>query len=79
VAGEKLTLTPDQVRNAMSAENFVRSRRGIGGPQAAEMTRMLTGHRGRVQALRKWVDAERARIRAAEEKLNSEFVALVAE
>lgn len=71
--GKNLPLTAGQVRNAMSAENFVRSRRGIGGPQPHEMKRMLDGHRDRIDRLRAWIDGERARIRSAETKLDAAF------
>ncbi len=74
---QPLPLTPDQVRDALSAEHFVRSRRGTGGPQPGEMKRMLREHRERIGQLRNWIDTERSRIRTAGETLEAAFSRLM--
>jgi len=75
-AGAEIPLKPQQVRDALSAERFVESRRGIGGPQPAEMERMIEGHRARIANLRAWLDGERARLRAADEAREAAFARL---
>jgi argininosuccinate lyase len=75
--GSSIPLTAEQVRNTMSAEHFVRSRRGRGGPQPAEMNRMLQGHRDRIGALRAWIESEQSRIRSADQRLNEAFSRLL--
>lgn len=73
VSGQELPLTPEKVRDAMSAENFVRTRRGTGGPQPEEMNRMLEQHRERNYRLKEWVKAERERIAFSDTKLEEAF------
>lgn len=75
--GQPPPISADQFKSAMSAENFVRSRRGVGGPQPAEMTRMLKLHRDRLNDLRGWLNQQRARIRTAEQTLDAEFAKLL--
>ncbi|MDX2180115.1 MAG: argininosuccinate lyase [Bryobacteraceae bacterium] len=75
-AGGPIPLTAERVKEAMSATHFIESRRGIGGPQPAEMERMLAGHRARVAGLEAWLGEERARLRAADEARNRAFARL---
>ena len=51
----------------------VANRRGRGGPQPAEVERMLAEHRTRLAASRAWVGAERQKMADAETKLNGVF------
>lgn len=71
--GQKLPLTPQQLRDALSAESFVRGRRGAGGPQPAETGRMLAAHRARLAQTRAWVEAETVRLRTASASLDAAF------
>ena len=73
VVGEDYPLTPSQTKAAFSAEAFVRSRRGIGGPQSAEMARMLGEHRGDLAGFREWVQGEMQRLDEAAKALDAEF------
>ena len=77
IANGQLPLNEKQVRDALNPESFIRSRRGSGGPQPDEMRRILEAHRGRIETLQRWVDAERERIRSAEDKLNAAFSRLL--
>lgn len=74
--GAELPLNEEQVRGALDAGRFVRSRRGAGGPQPEEMRRMLEAHRARLSSCREWVGAERARLQAARAALEAAFLRL---
>jgi argininosuccinate lyase len=63
-------------RRAMSPEEFVRGRKGIGGPQPAEMRRQLAAHRRSLTDLDAWLAARRAAIRTASDTLESAFARL---
>jgi argininosuccinate lyase len=71
--GSPCPLTPQQVRDALDPLHFVRSRQGLGGPQPAEVERMLTQHRERLASLRAWIDSENARLAAAGRRLDEAF------
>lgn len=72
-AGAELPLSEQQVRDALDPRHFVASRRGIGGPQPAEVRRMIAAHEKNLQSLRDWLANEAARIRAADGQLEGEF------
>jgi argininosuccinate lyase len=73
VTGRPLPLNAQQVRSVMSAERFVRGRRGLGGPQPEETNRMLAAHTRRLQELREWLATEQARLDASERALDAAF------
>lgn len=74
--GQPLPLSPEQLRQALGAESFVRGRRGAGGPQPEETGRMLAAHRVRIAETRAWVESERARLQAASAALEAAFCRL---
>ena len=53
------------------------SRRGLGGPQPEEVTRMLGAHRQQVGASLRWLDARRATLGDAHSELDAAFTRLV--
>ena len=63
-------------RRALDREEFIRGRRGIGGPQPDEMRRQLKRHEHRLAELESWIAARRAAIRDTQEKREREFAKL---
>jgi argininosuccinate lyase len=76
--GSAFPLTEKRLREALSAEGMIAASRGLGGPQPAEMARMLDVGRKRLAEDRAWVLAARARLAAAQAKLDEAFGALAA-
>ena len=72
----KFPLSAEQLRNALSPEHIVANRRGKGGPQPAEVKRMLAAHRQHLEGSKTWVASERKRISDAYAKLENAFNAL---
>ncbi|MBL8229149.1 MAG: argininosuccinate lyase [Bryobacterales bacterium] len=66
----------EQFRRAMNPEEFVRRRKGIGGPQPDEMRRQLALHRQRLAELEVWLADRRTAIRMAAENLERQFAKL---
>jgi len=76
VAKTEPPIGDQQFRRAMNPEEFVRGRKGIGGPQPDEMRRQLAGQRERLAELATWVASRRAAIGMAAERLEGEFAKL---
>jgi argininosuccinate lyase len=76
VAKDEAPIGEASFRRAMSPEEFVRGRQGIGGPQPAGMRRQLAAHRQRLAELDAWLAARRASIHTAAENLQRVFAAL---
>lgn len=76
VAKSEPPISEEHFLRAMSPEEFVRGRKGVGGPQPDEMRRQLAGHRQRLAELDAWVVARRTAIRVAAESLEREFARL---
>jgi argininosuccinate lyase len=77
VTGEPLPLSDAQLRRAFDPTEIIRGRKGRGGPQPAEVGRMLEDQRRDAAATQAWVDAERQRLQRASEDLDRRFDALV--
>ncbi|MDH4110024.1 MAG: argininosuccinate lyase [Gammaproteobacteria bacterium] len=60
--GEPLPVDVELVRNAMDPQAMVRSRRGLGGPQPAEVRRMLDAGAAALAADRSWLGGARERL-----------------
>lgn len=73
VTGEDLPLSEEQVRLTFDAKAFVTSRKGKGGPQPAEVERMLEEQRTESAAQKTRTAAEKTRLEEAGENLDEEL------
>jgi argininosuccinate lyase len=77
IAEMRLPLDEATFRRTLSPESMVRTRVGIGGPQPAEVRRMLGEARKALAADRQWVYERRRHLAEAEAKLNRAFAELL--
>ena len=75
--GEELPVDVALIQAALDPEEMVASRRGLGGPQPEEVSRMLRTHREKVDASRRWLTATRTKLSNAQDALTSAFARLV--
>jgi len=76
---EPLPLSERDLREIISAEYMVFGRRGVGGPQLAEVNRMLADEQANVAADRNWLMEGRAALSRAAADLDLAFAALAAQ
>ncbi len=72
----KFPLTEKRFRESLSAEGMVSAAKGLGGPQPAEVARMLELGRTKLAADQAWLKEARGRLSAAQSKLDGAFKAL---
>ena len=77
-AQQAFPLDEEEFREVISAEYMVFGRRGIGGPQPAEVARMLADELDKAAADRAWVKERSDALAAADAVLESAFAALAA-
>ena len=76
-AGQTLPLTEAQFKEALSAENMVFNRHGLGGPQLTEIQRMLSEHRAKLGTDTAWTKTQRESIAASTAALEKAFLQLM--
>jgi argininosuccinate lyase len=73
---DELPLSEAEFFVTLSAGNMVACSMGIGGPQPAEVDRMVAAERGALAASDAWRESRQAAVRAAEAELDRAFAAL---
>jgi argininosuccinate lyase len=73
---EAFPLSETDFSEVISAEYMVFGRKGIGGPQPAEVKRMLSGERDNVAAERAWLKMRSDHLARAEATLEQAFASL---
>jgi argininosuccinate lyase len=74
----KFPLTEKRFRESLSAEGMIAAAKGLGGPQPAEVARMLAAQRRQLAADQAWLKATRDKLAKAQQDLDAAFKALAA-
>ncbi len=72
-SGTVLPLSEAQFRTSLSARGMVEASQGLGGPQPASVTRMLSTEQARLAADETWLTERRAALAAAQHGLDDAF------
>ena len=75
---QDLPLSEAAFKEVISAEHMVYGSKGLGGPQLAEVTRMIADERAALKSDGDWMRSEKNRLEAAEASLNTAASALSA-
>jgi argininosuccinate lyase len=78
-AGQEFPLNGASFKETISAAHMVSGSRGIGGPQLAEVNRMLGDESARVESNLGWLESRRGLLDAADTALNKAVGALAAD
>jgi len=72
----RFPLTPAQYKLALTAQNMLASSRGLGGPQRAEVLRMLAEEQARLRQDAAWLQRQRQKLAQASATLDQTFYRL---
>jgi argininosuccinate lyase len=75
----RFPLEESRFRSALSPEGMIASAQGLGGPHPAEVARMFDSEKHQLAEDQKWLRDSRARLAAAQARLDAAFQALTAE
>ena len=73
---DQLPLSEEQFRKSLTAQNMVETSQGIGGPQPAEVARMLKAEQLKLTNDKKWLDDRRNSLAMASKNLDMAFAKL---
>jgi argininosuccinate lyase len=66
-------LSEARFREVLTPENMVRSSRGLGGPQSADVSRVLAAQEAQLAVDKSWLEARRAALTKASAELDKAF------